>query len=56
MIKHVKHYILRDWSSNENRTDAFEFPTRERQPALFDNNVAFTSLLLSPVMACFTAG
>ena len=48
MIKHVKHYILRDCRSNENRTDAFEFPTRERQPDLFDNNVAFTSLLSHP--------
>ena len=48
MIKQVKHHILRDYQSDDVWTDSYEFPTRQNQPELFDNNIAFTCLLPHP--------
>ncbi|MAE65383.1 MAG: hypothetical protein CMJ18_14015 [Phycisphaeraceae bacterium] len=48
MIKHVTHYVLRDYQCDEPSTDLFEMPTRESAPEYFDNNIAFTCLLPHP--------
>ena len=47
MIKHVRHYILRDYQSSERMADATEAATADEKDK-FENAVAFTCLLPHP--------